>query len=74
MIAEMRTTQDEERRRRKVLEIQQYANEQMYYVPLSASMQFTAYQPWVRGAAENRIIDRDFGDGAENLPLFWKVT
>jgi ABC-type transport system substrate-binding protein len=73
MVAEMRTTQDEEKRRRKVLEIQQYANEQMYYVPLAASVQFTAYQPWVRGAVENRVIDRDFGDGAENFPYFWKA-
>ena len=65
--------EDEERtlngaeRVKKVHEIQRYAMERMYYVPMGVGNNYVAVQPWVK----NYQYSATYGFGTENYAGIW---
>lgn len=63
---------DPESARIKTLEIQNYVNDQMYYIPmqLGASGGYTVYSPDVRNVLDYQVVRDDWGN--ETVPYYWR--
>lgn len=72
-INDARATFDNEERRVKILQLQQYTSEKMYYVPgqIGAVGSFLAYQPNIGGALDYQ--SPGFDQGSEQMPFLWKT-
>lgn len=66
------TDADPESARIKVLELQNYTNDQMYFIPmqLGAAGGYTAYQPGLHNVLDYQVIGQDFGN--ETVPFYWR--
>jgi ABC-type transport system substrate-binding protein len=71
-IKAMLRTNDQESFRRQVLDLQNYTDEKMYYVPtqIGAAGDYVGFGGDTRNAAEYRVVG--FDQPNETLPYFWK--
>jgi peptide/nickel transport system substrate-binding protein len=67
MIEDEGRTTNEAERVEKVHEIQRYAMERMYYIPVAVGNAYVATQPWLRGYQYSAT----YGTGTENYPGIW---
>lgn len=71
-VQKMLSMSDPEQARTEMLNLQNYANDKMYLVPmqLGGSGDYYAYNPKVHNAVEYQVNSYDLG--TETFPYFWK--
>lgn len=73
-IQDIQSTLNVNERREKILNVQNYLGEKMYFVPLesSAGPIFNVYSPTLRGLDQYPVIS-PYGAGQESVPHWWRV-
>jgi peptide/nickel transport system substrate-binding protein len=73
-IQDIQSTLNVDERREKILNIQNYLGEKMYFVPLqsSAGPVFNIYSPNLRGLDQYPVIS-PYGAGQESVPYWWRA-
>jgi peptide/nickel transport system substrate-binding protein len=67
MLRDEERTLDEDERVRKVQEIQRYAMDRMYYIPIAVGNAYIALQPWTK----NYQYSATYGAGTETYAKVW---
>ncbi len=71
-IDKMESSLDEKDLRRQIVDIQNYLDQKMYWVPLVSAVGLTLYQPYIRNAVEyHTLLGGYTGTGTEQLPYVW---